>query len=146
MRKVSKILLIISIIISFIIMPQTTFAKGGGSTTVHNSSTSSSGKGEGSSSDKFTPGEADISKWNFSMEPEAPPKVIDIVGFIIRLMRIGSILLTVLVITILGIKYIIGSVEQKADYKKAYINIIIGVVLVTMVTSIIDVIFSMAQN
>ena len=52
------------------------------------------------------------------------------------------IIITVLVIAVLGIKFMIGSVQEKAEYKKAYINIIIGVVFITLVTSIIDVIFS----
>ena len=36
----------------------------------------------------------------------------------------------------------LGSVEEKADYKKTSMNIIIGVIFITLVTSIVDVIFS----
>lgn len=131
MRKVSKILLVIAIILAFSIMPQISFAKGKNPTDRRKEQEIVSN---------------DISNWDFGINQEIPEKVTSIVGFIIKLLRNVSIILTVLVITVLGIKYMIGSVEQKADYKKAYVNIIIGVVLVTMVTSIIDVIFSAAQN
>ena len=53
-----------------------------------------------------------------------------------------SIIITILVITILGIQFMLGSVEEKANYKKTSMNIIIGVVFITLVTSIVDVIFS----
>lgn len=84
----------------------------------------------------------DIMDWNFSIDQKVPSKVTEVAGFIIKLLRNMSIIITILVITILGIKFMIGSVEEKAEYKKAYINIIIGVVFITLVTSIVDVIFS----
>lgn len=97
------------------------------------------------STDTSDDSSVDISEWDFTMDQTLPEKVMGVVGFFIKLLRNISIILTVLVITILGIKYMIGSVEQKADYKKAYINIIIGVAVVTLVTSVIDAILSAAQ-
>lgn len=84
----------------------------------------------------------EIMDWNFDLEQKVPSKVSEIAGVIIRFLRNISIIITVLVIAVLGIKFMIGSVQEKAEYKKAYINIIIGVVFITLVTSIIDVIFS----
>ena len=116
MKKVSKILLVIVIILAFIIIPQTSFAV-----------------------------TDDISQWDISMTQTVPPKINNIVGIIISTLRNVSVIITVLVITILGIKYMIGSVQEKAEYKKTYINIILGVVLITMVTTIVKVIFEAAQ-
>lgn len=84
----------------------------------------------------------EIMDWNFSMEQQVPAKISEFAGIIIRFLRNASIIITVLVITILGVKFMLGSVQEKAEYKKAFINIIIGVVFITLVTSIIDVIFS----
>ncbi len=84
----------------------------------------------------------EIMDWNFSMEQQVPAKISEVAGVIIKFLRNISIIITVLVITILGVKFMLGSVQEKAEYKKAYINIIIGVVFITLVTSIIDVIFS----
>lgn len=145
MRKVSKILLVTAIILLFTIIPQESFAKENLGNLSQQTIASSKAKGpleKHENPNNFD----DISTWNIHMDQTSPIEGIDIVGFIIKILRNLSIILTVLVITVLGIKYMVGSVEQKADYKKAYINIIIGVVLVTMITSIIDVIFSAAQN
>lgn len=84
----------------------------------------------------------EIMDWDFSMEQQAPAKITEIAGVIIRFLRNASIMITVLVIVIIGVRFMIGSVEEKAEYKKTSINIIIGVVFITLVTSIVDVIFS----
>lgn len=84
----------------------------------------------------------DIMDWNFSVDQPVPSKVINVAGFIIKFLRNMSIIITILVITVLGIQYMLGSIEEKANYKKTSINIIIGVVFITLVTSIVDVIFS----
>ena len=117
MKKVSKILLLIAIILAFIIIPQVSFAV-----------------------------TDDLTQWDISMSQAMPSKVANFVGVIIKALRNLSIVLTVLVITVLGIKYMIGSVQEKADYKKNYINIIIGVVLISMITTIVNIIFTAAQN
>lgn len=144
MRKVGKILLVVAIILAFIITPQTSFAFSNTSPhRRHNLQQESKIRNLSINTSGYT--SDDISKWSFTLDKESPTKLIDIVGFIIRVLRNISIFLTVLVITILGIKYMIGSVEQKADYKKAYINIIIGVAVITLVTSVIDAILSVAQ-
>lgn len=86
-----------------------------------------------------------IENWQVNVNQTLPNSVKTIIGKIVKLLRNISILITVVVITILGIKYMIGSVEQKAEYKKGFITIIIGVALVTLVTSIVDFIFSAGQ-
>lgn len=84
----------------------------------------------------------EIMDWNFSMEQKVPSKITNFAGTIIKVLRNVSIIITVLVITIVGIRFMLGSVEEKAEYKKTSINIIIGVGLITLVTSIVDVIFT----
>ena len=84
----------------------------------------------------------DIMDWNFSVSQPVPSKVINVAGFLIKFLRNMSIIITILVITILGIQFMLGSVEEKANYKKTSMSIIIGVVFITLVTSIVDVIFS----
>lgn len=71
-----------------------------------------------------------------------PAKLSTIVGTVIRGLRNLSIIVTVVVIVILGLKYMVGSIEQKADYKKDFPNIIIGVTVIAGVMSIISIIFS----
>lgn len=133
MDKVLKIVVVTVILFAFILIPQVSFAS---------SHTHSSLLDGGSGGAKPSIDYDNIETWNFSIAGSMPAKVLDIVAMILKILRNISIILTVLVITILGIKYMVGSVEQKAEYKKGYINIIIGVVLISTITSIVSFIFS----
>ena len=42
---------------------------------------------------------------------------------------------------ILGIKYMMGSVEEKADYKKSLVPLIVGIIVVMAATQIMTMIF-----
>ena len=56
---------------------------------------------------------------------------------------LGSIL-AVLVLVILGIKYMMGSTDEKAEYKKSMLPYVIGAVLVFAASSIASVIYNLA--
>ena len=56
---------------------------------------------------------------------------------------IGSIV-SVLILVVLGIKYMMGSAEEKAEYKKTMIPYLVGAVLVFAGTSLVKVIYSLA--
>ena len=58
---------------------------------------------------------------------------------------LGSIL-AVLVLVLLGLKYMMGSSEEKAEYKKTLMPYVIGAVLVFAASTIAGVIFSFSQN
>lgn len=57
-------------------------------------------------------------------------------GKIMGMMRNVAIIAAVIIIMVLGIKYMLGSVEEKADYKKSFVPLIVGIVLVVAATSI----------
>lgn len=63
---------------------------------------------------------------------------------IMGLIRNVAIIASVIILMVLGVKYMLGSVEEKADYKKSFIPLIIGIILVVAATSIASFIFSMA--
>lgn len=58
---------------------------------------------------------------------------------------IGSIA-SVIVLVILGIKYMMGSAEEKAEYKKTLIPYILGAVLVFAAATIASIVFSVANQ
>ena len=66
-------------------------------------------------------------------------KVIQIIS------TIGSVI-SVIVIIVLGIKYMIGSVEEKASYKKTMIPYLIGSIFVFTASTIASVIYGVAIN
>ena len=66
-------------------------------------------------------------------------------GIITIITTIGSIL-SVVVLIILGIKYMMGSVEERADYKKTMMPYIIGAALVFAASTIANIVYKIATN
>lgn len=66
-------------------------------------------------------------------------------GKIMGAIRNIAVIASVIIIMILGVKYMLGSVEEKADYKKSFVPLIVGIVLVVSATSIATFIFNMAR-
>ena len=64
---------------------------------------------------------------------------------IMGLIRNVAIIASVIILMILGVKYMLGSVEEKADYKKSFMPLIIGIILVVSATTIASFIFNMAK-
>lgn len=66
-------------------------------------------------------------------------------GQIMGMIRNGAAIAAVIIIMVLGVKYMLGSVEEKADYKKSFIPLIIGIVVVVAAAQIATFIFGMAE-
>ena len=58
---------------------------------------------------------------------------------------IGSII-AVLMLVVLGIKYMMGSAEEKAEYKKTMIPYLIGAVLIFAASQIAGMVYNFASN
>ena len=78
-----------------------------------------------------TPGTSEIS--------DMGNKVVQIVS------TIGSIL-SVIVIIVLGIKYMTGSVEEKAEYKKTMLPFLIGAIFIFAASRIANMVYQVAIN
>lgn len=66
----------------------------------------------------------------------------DIIGF---LQLMGTIL-SVLVLAVIGIKYMIGSVNERAEYKKAMMPYIIGAIMVFAITNLLGIIANLSGS
>ena len=66
-------------------------------------------------------------------------------GIISIIATVGSII-SVIVLVALGIKYMMGSTEEKAEYKKTLLPYIIGAALVFAASTIAGVIFNFANS
>ena len=64
-----------------------------------------------------------------------------LIGKILGFLQWGAIAGGVLIITILGIKYMMGSLEEKAEYKKSMIPLIVGIIVVMGASTIANVLF-----
>lgn len=68
--------------------------------------------------------------------------VVDKVGTILGAIRNISVIVSVIVLMIIGIKYIFGSVEEKANYKATMIPYIIGCIMAVSGTTIVSFIYN----
>ena len=66
-------------------------------------------------------------------------------GSIVATIRNVAAIAAVVIIAVLGIKYMLGSVEEKAEYKKSFMPLIIGIVVVLLATQIAAMIFGLAK-
>ena len=66
-------------------------------------------------------------------------------GQIMGMIRNVAVIASVIILMVLGVKYMLGSVEEKAEYKKSFIPLIVGIILVVSATAIASFIFNMAK-
>ena len=80
-----------------------------------------------------------------NVEPIAPGDmtgVEQIAGRILGLIQAASGIAAVVLIAVFGFKFIMGSANEKAEYQKSFIPLIVGVVVVFAATSIADLLMS----
>ena len=63
-------------------------------------------------------------------------------GFILGAIRNISAIVSVIILMVIGIKYMIGSVEEKAEYKKSMMPYIIGCVMAVSGTALVSFIYN----
>ena len=83
---------------------------------------------------------------NFSSASEQASGLSTMAGKVIGLIQVASVVLAVILIAVFGFKFIMGSANEKADYQKSFIPLIVGLVVVFAATSIAKLIMSVASN
>lgn len=63
---------------------------------------------------------------------------------VLGLIQAATAILAVILIAVFGFKFVLGSAQEKADYQKSFIPLIVGVVVVFAAVSIAKLIFSVA--
>mgnify|MGYP005777710145 FL=1 len=69
-------------------------------------------------------------------------RVNSIIGVIVTV----GVIISAITLCILGIKYMVGSVEERAEHKKTMIPYIIGAVLLFAASSVVGIIANIVQN
>lgn len=70
------------------------------------------------------------------------PELTNVGGTIVNWIWGISIVVAVIVLMIIGLKFIIGSTEEKAKYKESLIPLVVGILLLCFATTIVKIIFS----
>ena len=65
---------------------------------------------------------------------------------IIETIRTVAMIVSVIVLMVLGIKYMMGSAEEKASYKKTMMPYIVGAILVFGAAAVSNMVFDFATN
>jgi len=68
------------------------------------------------------------------------------VGGILGIINVVGVVCSVVIICIIGIKYMLGSVEEKAEYKKTMLAYLIGAMLLFSATTIPNILFNVGQS
>lgn len=73
-------------------------------------------------------------------------KLIDMSGRIVGAISTIGTVVSVVALVIIGMKYMLGSIDEKAEYKKVLLPYFIGAILVLSITTIPNIIFNAVQT
>lgn len=89
-----------------------------------------------------TTGEIEPSTIKAKYENQNTSDLTNSAGKILGWIRNIAAVAAVIIIAVLGIKFMIGSTEEKAEYKKSFIPLIVGIIVVLSASSLASWIFS----
>lgn len=75
-----------------------------------------------------------------------PTEVTDIAGNIVSVIQVIGTIIAVITIMILGIKYMAGSVEERANYKKTMIPYLVGCILLFATVTIVSAVYQVIST
>ena len=87
-----------------------------------------------------------IGSVNISPDTTNTQNVTDIGNKIMGIIQVVGILAAVIILMVLGIKYMMGSAEEKAEYKKTMMPYVIGAVLIFAASRIANAIYNFAKG
>lgn len=67
-------------------------------------------------------------------------------GVILNAITVTGVVVAVITVMFLGIKYMVGSVEEKAEYKKTMIPILVGMILLFCTSTIVSIIWNVTET
>lgn len=81
---------------------------------------------------------------NYAQKQDTPIKFTNKVSEILSIFQIVGSLISIICLIVLGVKYMTGSVEEKANYKKTLIPYVLGAVMVLGISNFINIIYKVA--
>lgn len=77
---------------------------------------------------------------------DAPATLTDLGGKVLSILQIAGIIIGTIILVVLGLKYMMGSLEEKAEYKKTMIPYLVGAVIIFAAPSLAKGIFTLIGN
>ncbi len=81
-----------------------------------------------------------------SLNSQDYEEVLNMVGTIVGAITSVGTVISVMMVIILGIKYMMGSIEEKAEYKKSMIPMFIGAILLFAGSTIVSIIYRLVEQ
>lgn len=78
--------------------------------------------------------------------PDSSEKLEKKAGVILGVVNVAGIIISVITIMLIGIKYMFGSIEEKAEYKKTATIYLVGAILVMGGTTIPNILYQIGTN
>lgn len=79
-------------------------------------------------------------------ETEDADELANIGNTIVGILQIIGSIISVVTLAIIGIKYMVGSVEEKAEYKKTMIPYVIGAVMIFAISNLLGVLIEIISD
>ena len=83
---------------------------------------------------------------NSTTSAQGANRVLEIGNDIVGVIQLVGSFVSVGVLVVLGIKYMMGSVEEKASYKKAMMPYLIGAIMLFAITNILAIVMNIVQG
>ena len=94
-----------------------------------------------------TPREIDPSDWKPSdLNPGDVQEITDSAKVIVSFIRYMGIVVSIIALLILGMKFMVGSVEERAEYKKSMKAFLIGVLIFFALSQVLALIIDVASS
>lgn len=77
---------------------------------------------------------------------EVQNKIEQVGNGVITLITTAGSIISVIILIVIGIKYMMGSVEEKAEYKKTLLPFVIGAIILFACSSLAGIIYNIAIN
>lgn len=87
-----------------------------------------------------------LGNWNPLEDGWKEDELMEKAGKVIGLINVIGVVISVIALVIIGLKYMLGSVEQKAEYKKELLPYVIGVILLAGGTTLPNIIFNITRG
>ena len=77
---------------------------------------------------------------------EVSNSVKDIGGKVLGVLQVAGVVISVIILVVIGIKYMMGSAEEKAEYKKTMMPYIIGAIIIFAAPTIANVVYNFGTS
>ena len=78
--------------------------------------------------------------------PTGGTTVIEKTNAVMKVISVIGAIVSVIALMVLGIKFMFGSIEQRAEYKKIFLPYILGTILIFTIPTLIRITFNLMRN